>query len=49
MIQQSNSWAHIWTKLKFEKTHVPQVHCSSIYISQDIEATYMFINRGMDK
>ena len=25
------------------------VHCSTIYNSQDIEATYMFINRGMDK
>ena len=38
MIQQSNSWAHIRMKLKSEKTHVPQVHCSSIYISQDLEA-----------
>jgi len=25
------------------------VHCSTVYNSQDMEATYMFINRGMDK
>ena len=24
-------------------------HCSTIYNSQDMEATYMFIDRGMDK
>ena len=27
----------------------PSVHCSTIYNSQDIEATSMSINRGMDK
>ena len=27
----------------------PDVHCSSIYNSQDMEATQEFINRGMDK
>ena len=27
----------------------PNVHCSSIYHSQDMEATYMSIDRGMDK
>ena len=27
----------------------PSVHCSTIYNSQDMEATYMSINRGMDK
>ena len=27
----------------------PCVHCSTIYNSQHMEATKMFINRGMDK
>ena len=27
----------------------PNVHCSSIYNSQDMEATWISINRGMDK
>ena len=27
----------------------PTVHCSTIYNSQDMEATYMSIDRGMDK
>ena len=27
----------------------PNVHCSTVYNSQDMEATYMSTNRGMDK
>ena len=27
----------------------PDVHCSAIYNSQDMKATQMSINRGMDK
>ena len=27
----------------------PNVHYSTIYNSQDMEATYMSVNRGMDK
>ena len=27
----------------------PNVHCSAIYNSRDMEATYMSINKGMDK
>ena len=27
----------------------PNVHCGTIYNSQDMEATLMSINRGMDK
>ena len=27
----------------------PNVHCSTVYNSQDREATYMFIDRGMSK
>ena len=28
---------------------LPSVYCSSIYNSEDMEATYMSINRGIDK
>ena len=35
---------------KRKKRHLhPSVHCSTIYNSQDMEATLMSINRGMDK
>ena len=35
---------------KEKKRYVhPNVHCSTIYNSQDMEATYMSINKGMDK
>ena len=27
----------------------PNVHCSTVYNAQDMEATYMSIDRGMDK
>ena len=27
----------------------PNIQCSTVYYSQDMEATYMSINRGMDK
>ena len=27
----------------------PNIHCSAVYISQDMEATYMSINRWMHK
>ena len=27
----------------------PSVHCSTVYDSQDMEATQMIINRGMNK
>ena len=27
----------------------PNVHCSTIYNSQDMETTYTSINRGLDK
>ena len=27
----------------------PMYHCSTIYSSQDLETTYMSINRGLDK
>ena len=38
MIRQSRSWAHIQTKLEFEKTHHPNIHSSTIHNSQDMKA-----------
>ena len=48
MTLQSHSWACIWRKAS-ERSHAPCVHCSTVYSSQDIEATQMSIERGMDK
>ena len=39
MTQQSHYWAYILRKAELKETHVPDVHCSTIYNSQDIEAT----------
>ena len=52
MIQQSNSWAYIQKKKQNHNLKIyihPNVHCSTIYNSQDTEVAYMSINRGMDK
>ena len=43
MIQQSHSWVYILKKTYFEKIHAPHVPCSTIYNSQDMEATLMSI------
>ena len=49
MIQHSYSWTYIQRKPKFEKNMDPNVHCSTIHNSQDLEATQMPNNRWMDK
>ena len=52
MIQQPHLWAYTQTKLQFEKIHALlfiRVHSSTVYNSQDMEATQTSINRGMDK
>ena len=51
MIQQSHSWQYIQ---KNENTNLkrymhPNVHSSTIYDSQDMEATKVSINRQMNK
>ena len=43
MILQSHSWAYIWRKLIWKDT------CSTIYNSQDREATSVSTDRRMDK
>ena len=50
MTQQSHYWAYILRKPQFKKTQVsPSVHCSTMYNSQDMAATYMSIHRWRDK
>ena len=49
MIQQSYSW-HISGQNSHSKRYIhPYVDGSPIHNSQDLEATYMFIDRSMDK
>ena len=57
MIQQSHSLVHIWKKtetLVQKHMHIfllwkPQFHSGTIYNSQDMEATWVSTDRGMDK
>ena len=39
MILQFYFWTYIWRKTWYERIHVPNVHFSTIYNSQDMEAT----------
>ena len=51
MIQQFHSWVYNQKKQKheFNKIMHPNVHSSTIYNIQIMEATYMSIDRWMDK
>ena len=40
MTQQSYYWAYTLKKPELKKTHVPSIHCSTIYNSQEMEATH---------
>ena len=40
MTQQSHSWAYTLRKPELKETHVPNVHHSTAYNSQDMEATW---------
>ena len=46
---QSHCWAHTPRKPDLKETRVPSVHRSTVYNSQDMEATQMPICRQMDK
>ena len=39
MTQKAHYWAYILRKPYFQKTMHPNVHCSTVYNSQDMEAT----------
>ena len=47
MIQQSHSWAYIWGEKKdtLKRYLHPSVHNGTIHNSQDMDASYMFINK----
>ena len=45
MIQQSHSWAYIGEDSNSKRYMHPYVHSSTIYNSQNMEATYVSINR----
>ena len=47
--QKFHSWAYMGENHNSTCTPVFIVHCSSIYKSQNMEATLMSINRGTDK
>ena len=49
MTQQSHPWAHTLRKPKLKRTPAPNVHCSTIYSSQDTEAPWVASDRRMDK
>ena len=49
MTQQSHSRVYTQRKLYLKKMHAPNVHCSTINNSQEVEATCMSVDRGMDK
>ena len=47
--QQSNCWAYTLGKPELKETVYPNVHRSTVYNSQDMEATQMSIGRRIDK
>ena len=49
MTQESHCWAYTPRKPESKETMYPNVHCRSIYNSQDMEATQMSISRSVDK
>ena len=49
MTQQSHSQAYTLRKPKWKKTHYPIVHCSTIYNSQNMEATQMSMDEWIKK
>ena len=49
MILQFHSWAYIQTNYNLKRYIHPNVHGSSVYNSQDMEATQISINGWMDK
>ena len=49
MIQQSHCWAYTLRKPKGKRHVYPNVHRSTVYNSQDMEATQMPTDRWMDE
>ena len=49
MTQQSHYWVYTLKIHNSKRAMYYNVHCSTIYNSQDMEATYVLIDRWMDK
>ena len=49
MTQQPHYWAYTWENHNSKGHMNPNVHCSTIYNSQNTEETYTSIDRWMDK
>ena len=49
MIQQSHSWTYIQRNPYWKMYMHPDIHCSTIYNSQDMEEAYLSNDREMDK
>ena len=49
MTQQSHSWTYIQRNPYWKMYMHPDIHCSTIYNSQDIEEAYLSNDREMDK
>lgn len=49
MILQPRSWPNIQREPWFEGYMHPRAHCSTIYKSQDVEATWVPVDRWMDE
>ena len=49
MLQQFHSWASMPGNHNSKRYMHLNVHCSNIYNSQDMEATLMSIDRGVNK
>ena len=49
MTLQPHFWAYTQRKHNLKEYMHPNVHFSTVYYSQDMEAVSMSINRGVDK
>jgi len=49
MIQQSHSWAYIQTNYNLKRYIYPCIHSSTIFNTQDMEATQISSDRGVNK
>ena len=45
MILQSHSWAYIQRKIWSKRIHAPNINCSAVYNSQDMESTEQWIKK----
>ena len=49
MSLQAHSWTYIWRKHHLKGYLQPSIHCSTVYNSQDMQATQISKDRGIYK